>query len=76
VTKDLINVAQARIKAVVFKTLIISYLLTPYVENHSVLLCFPLRGDIQVQNPNVKPGLNRDMRESIYAINVCGAVRM
>jgi len=71
VTKYLVNVARTRIKAVVSKTLINFYLVTPYGENYSVLLCFTLRGDFQVQNPNVKPGFNRDMRESIHVMNVC-----
>jgi hypothetical protein len=69
------NVARTRIKAVVSKTLINFYLVTPYGENYSVL-CFTLRGDFQVQNPNFKPGFNRDMRESIHDMNVCGHARV
>ena len=75
-TKYLMNVARTRVNAAVSKTLINFYLVTPYGENYSVLLCFNLRGNFQVQDPNVKPGFNRDTRESIHAMNVCGHARM
>ena len=70
------NVARTRINAAVSKTLISFYLVTPYGENYSVLLCFTLRAHFQVQNANVKPGFNRDMREIVHATNVCGHARM
>jgi len=70
------NVARTRIDADVSKTLISFYLVTPYGENYSVLLCFTLRGHFQVQNANVRPEFNRDMRESIHAMNVYVHARM